>query len=211
VRTTSRFRVGYKGGQAERKLLDSLDIPSINLEMLHVPAYRRQLNVHHQYKSCGNHTFAPGGALHCASVEVEFYRDHLLARGTSSVTHARYTERNDNWAAAGSRSKRGDPCHGTASVDQSSTSSEKPLIMGEMECTPSPPTGETESPLNLVTAAKVENATVGDKVHETSSESDTDDNAYSSEDGECCDYHFEDGGEEEDCFNSGASDYEHCL
>ena len=76
---TGRKLIGYKGGIFEKKLLDVLNIPCINLETLsttEVPLlpYRKvDSNNEFTHFSCGNHTYCVIGNLHCASCEVAYY------------------------------------------------------------------------------------------------------------------------------------------
>jgi hypothetical protein len=77
-KTSSKYRLGFKGGSFERDILHCLNIPYLNLEDI-TGCPRVSLTVK---DSCGHHIHCPTGYLHCASAEVTFYHTWLF----SSIT-----------------------------------------------------------------------------------------------------------------------------
>jgi hypothetical protein len=68
--------IAYKGGSFEKTLLDKLNIPSFNLELL---GYPKAINIYHEMawlECCGQHTLLKNKNetyKHCPRVEVEAY------------------------------------------------------------------------------------------------------------------------------------------
>lgn len=71
--------VAYKGGCAEKKLLDELQIPSVNLDDVGVPVFQRSSDAdYYKQFSCDNHRNYVHGWLNCTSCQVMFYRDCVV-------------------------------------------------------------------------------------------------------------------------------------
>ena len=64
--------IAYKGGNYERDLLASLNIPSINLECFQCPKAEGLFDQLVWLETCGNHLVS-GAYQHCPKVEVEAY------------------------------------------------------------------------------------------------------------------------------------------
>ena len=73
TQTPSKYLVAYKGGCVEKKYLNKLGIPNINLEIFGCPKYDT-LKENYQGKSCGFHE----NDLHCPKVEVEAFRKWIV-------------------------------------------------------------------------------------------------------------------------------------
>ena len=84
--TLQRFKVAYKGGNLEKNLLQSLGIPSINLELIEgfqsFKNYAVQENQTWYFGYyCGQHKFLDPPetpVLHCPQMETAYYRDQII-------------------------------------------------------------------------------------------------------------------------------------
>ncbi|GFU31852.1 beta-1,3-galactosyltransferase 2 [Nephila pilipes] len=74
--------VAYKGGGKERKLLEALDIPCLDLQGFGCPSYKDMVKFGRVYsvlRNCGYHTELKAGQLmHCPMAEVIAYRDWYM-------------------------------------------------------------------------------------------------------------------------------------
>ncbi|GBN42005.1 hypothetical protein AVEN_180873-1 [Araneus ventricosus] len=74
--------VAYKGGDKERKLLESLNILCVDLQGFGCPSYQdlvRTRKVYSELQDCGYHTEFRGNSLiHCPKAEVTAYRDWFM-------------------------------------------------------------------------------------------------------------------------------------
>ena len=81
LRTDERRHIAFKGGLIEKKILNSLDIPWIDLESIpEFPTFRKSVRLEDINYSCGNHLHSPCGVYHCASAETLYYRDVLMKK-----------------------------------------------------------------------------------------------------------------------------------
>jgi hypothetical protein len=101
AKTSKRYIVGYKGGLLEKEVLESLNIPCVNLEICFpsLPAAHKYIPLGGSMASlpaikknfCGFHGYIQGGngeyhhinytQFHCASTDVKFYRDWIVSYG----------------------------------------------------------------------------------------------------------------------------------
>lgn len=74
--------VAYKGGDKERKLLESLNIVCLDLQSFGCPSYKELVDseqVYSKLEDCGYHTEIRGKSLvHCPKAEVTAYRDWFM-------------------------------------------------------------------------------------------------------------------------------------
>jgi hypothetical protein len=72
--------IAYKGGIIERKLLNSLHIPCVDLEKYGCPRFTELLNDYELTRAvqCNAHRFAkPGIAVHCPNIEISLFKTWL--------------------------------------------------------------------------------------------------------------------------------------
>ena len=81
VASDERYRVAYKGGNLEKRLLEWLRIPSLNLEDYCCPSFESlPSHIRESYPvSCGQHRYCKKGPDHCPIRETSFYRRWLLS------------------------------------------------------------------------------------------------------------------------------------
>ena len=95
TRTTKRFVVAYKGGQLEKDLLHTLQIPSLNLETFGCPALEKlspEMIISYNDLDCGQHRFHTSGHLHCPMKKTVFFIDWLLCKLQSEREDVRSRE-----------------------------------------------------------------------------------------------------------------------
>lgn len=71
--------VAYKGGYAEKKLLEELNIPHVNLEDFGVPVFQKSPDADlYRHFCCNKHGNCPSGWMNCTSCQLMFYKDCLV-------------------------------------------------------------------------------------------------------------------------------------
>lgn len=75
VKSENRNIIGYKGGQCERDRLESLQIPSVNLELYGCPAYDTMRSRENTKLGCKYHRTK---RAHCPRSEVAAFKTWLL-------------------------------------------------------------------------------------------------------------------------------------
>lgn len=73
-RTRDCYLIAYKGGHYEKDRLDSLDIPSVNLEHYGCPTYDRLQCARYDRIACNYHT----RNLHCPRAEVTAFKEWVI-------------------------------------------------------------------------------------------------------------------------------------
>ncbi|KAF8789000.1 hypothetical protein HNY73_006982 [Argiope bruennichi] len=81
-RRTDADVIAYKGGDKERKLCESLNIPCLDLQGFGCPSYKELVEARKVYshlQDCNHHTEFRGTSLvHCPKAEVTAYRDWYM-------------------------------------------------------------------------------------------------------------------------------------
>lgn len=81
LKTKNRNVLAYKGGSIERDLLNELNIPSFNIELLGCPKYNPL-----QAKICKYHVKTDRQAInkiHCPIYEIQFFKQFLISTSKS--------------------------------------------------------------------------------------------------------------------------------